>query len=100
MEKSFRRLGTRKNTTDKEIGTYQKEVRRLAESLKEELNDPKKLKKEQSMSDLAKELDMPTKARKVFQIVMETLQQHFSKDKDEYHSVADKIRQALKDKYV
>jgi len=45
-------------------------------------------------------LDMPTKARKVFQIVMETLQQHYSEDKDEYHSVAGKIRKALKEKYV
>jgi hypothetical protein len=100
LDKSFRRLGSRKNTTDKEIGNYQKEVRRLAESLKEELNNPKKLKKEQSVSDLAEDLDMPTKARKVFQIVMETLQQHYSEDKDEYHSVAGKIRKALKEKYV
>ena len=100
LDKSFRKLGTRKNTTDKEIGTYQKEVRRLGETVQTALNDPKKLKPGYSVSDLAKDLDMPTKARKVFQIVMETLQSHFSKNKDEYHEIAEKIHKALKDKYV
>jgi hypothetical protein len=100
LEKSFRKLAGRKNPTDKEIGTYQKEVRRLGETVQEDLNNPKKLKQGQSVSDLVKDLDMPTKARKVFQIVMDTLQQHYSKDKDEYHAVAAKIHKALKEKYV
>jgi hypothetical protein len=100
LEKSFRKLAGRKNPTDKDIGNYQKEVRRLGQSLQDELNNPKKLKQGLSVSDLVKDLDMPTKARKVFQIVMETLQQHFSEDKDEYHAVAGKIHKALKDKYV
>jgi hypothetical protein len=99
LEKSFRKLGNR-NSTDKEIGNYQKDVRRLAESIKDDLNDPKKLKQGQAVSDLVKDLDMPTKARRVFQIVMETLQQHYAEDKDEYHAVANKIHKALKDKYV
>ena len=38
---------------------------------------------------------MSTKPRKVFQIIMETLQQHFSQDKDEYHEIAEKIHKAL-----
>ncbi|HEV2395798.1 MAG TPA: ATP-binding protein [Candidatus Sulfotelmatobacter sp.] len=98
LEKSFRKLRKR-DSTDKEIGNFQKEVRRLAESIKDDLNDPKKLKQGKSVSDLVKDLDMSTKARKVFQIVMEALQQHYSEDKDEYHVVADKIHKALKDKY-
>jgi len=100
LEKSFRKLASRKNPTDKDIGNYQKEVRRLGQSLQDELNNPKKVKQGQSVPDLVKDLDMPTKARKVFQIVMETLQQHFSDDKDEYHQVAGKIHKALKDRYV
>jgi len=99
LDKSFRKLGTRKNTTDRDITTYQKEARRIGETLQTELNNPKKLKPGYSVSDLVKDLDMPTKARKVFQIVMETLQQHFSKDKEEYHAIAAKIHKALKDKY-
>jgi len=99
LDKSFRKLNTRKNTSDKEIAAFQKEVRRLGESLQTELNDPKRLKPGYSVSDLVKELEMSTKARKVFQIVMETLQQHFSKDSDEYHAIAAKIHKALKDKY-
>ncbi len=100
LDKSFRKLNTRKNTTDKEISTYQKDVRRFGETIQTALNDPKKLKDGYSVSDLAKDLDMPTKARKVFQIVMDTLQAHYSKDKDEYHAIAAKIHKALKDKYV
>lgn len=99
LDKSFRKLSTRKNTTDKEIGAYQKDVRRFGETIQTALNDPKKLKPGYSVSDLAKDLEMPTKARKVFQIVMETLQQHFSKDRDEYDAIAGKIRKALQDKY-
>ncbi len=100
LDKSFRKLGTRKNTTDKEIGAYQKEVRKLGEMIQTALNDPKKLKPGHSITDLVKELDMSTKSRKVFQIIMETLQQHFSHDSDEYHAIAEKIHKALKDKYV
>jgi hypothetical protein len=99
LDRSFRKLGTRKNTTDKEIGAYQKEVRRLGETVQTALKDPKKLKPGHSITDLAKELDMSTKTRKVFQIVMDTLQAHYSKDKDEYDVIAEKIHKALKDKF-
>lgn len=100
LDRSFRKLNTRKNTTDKEISTYQKDVRRFGQTIQTALSDPKKLKPGYSVSDLVKELDMPTKARKVFQIVMDTLQAHYSKDKDEYDAIAGKIHKALKDKYV
>ena len=53
----------------------------------------------QAVADLAAELQMTSKARTVFKVVMETLQQHYAKDKDEYQLVANKIYKALKDKY-
>ncbi len=99
LDKSFRKMGSRKNPADKEIGADQKEVRRFGETIQTALNDPKKLKPGYSITDLVKDLDMPTKPRKVFQIIMETLQQHFSQDKDEYHAIAAKIHKALQDKY-
>lgn len=100
LDKDLRKLASRKNLGDQDITTFQKTVRRLGETVKDDLNDPKKLKQGQSVSDLAKELEMPTKARRVFQIVMETLQQHYAKDNEGYHEVAGKIRKALKDKYA
>jgi len=42
---------------------------------------------------------MSSKARKVLQITMDALQQHFDRDKDEYHQIAAKIYKALKEKY-
>jgi hypothetical protein len=99
LDKSFRKLNSRKNPTDKEIGTYQKEVRRFGETIQTALSDPKKLKSGYSITDLVTKLDMSTKPRKVFQIIMEILQQHFAQDKDEYHAIAAKIHKALEEKY-
>lgn len=98
IDKGFSKLRGRK-CTDKEISGFQKEVQRLGTVIQEALNDPKKLKQSDFFSDLPKDLDMPSKARRVLQIVMETLQQHFSSDREEYHSIADKIRKAIRAKY-
>lgn len=64
----------------------------------QELSDPKLLRKAKTVADIATELKMTSKTRKVFEIIMETLQNHFA-DKEEYHRVADKIYSALRKKY-
>lgn len=98
LDKASQRLRSRK-CSDKEIGGFQREVQKLGTALQTALNDPKKLKPGQALGDLANELEMPTKARRVFLIIMETLQQHFAKDKDEYHVISGKINKSLKEKY-
>jgi hypothetical protein len=74
-----------------------KEVKRLGSTVKQELADPKHLKKTKTVN-IAAELNMTTKTKKVFEIIMEVLQSHFT-DKDEYYRVADKIYSALRKKY-
>ena len=74
-----------------------KEVKRLGSTVKQELADPKHLKKSKTVN-IAAELNMTTKTKKVFEIIMEVLQSHFT-DKDEYYRVADKIYSALRKKY-
>jgi hypothetical protein len=98
LEKGFGTLRGRK-CADKDISGFQKEVQKLGATVQIALNDPKKLKKGDIFSDLPKDLAMPSKARKVFQIVMDTLQQHFTNDKEEYYVIADKIRKAIGAKY-
>jgi Histidine kinase-, DNA gyrase B-, and HSP90-like ATPase len=98
LEKGLRNLRGRKST-DREISSFQKEVQKLATTVQEALNDPEKLKKSDFFSDLPKDLDMPSKARRVLQIIMDTLQQHFTSDREEYYVIADKIRKAIRAKY-
>ncbi len=99
LEKASQKLRSRK-CTDTEIRGFQREVQKLGTALQTALNDPKKLKPGQALADLANELEMPTKARKVFLVIMETLQQHFAKDKDEYHAISGKINKALREKVL
>lgn len=98
INKCLKKLDERK-CSDKEIQDFKKNVLDVGKSLVSDLNNPKKLKAGASIADLASELEMTAKARKVYQIIMETLQQHFSADKDEYHRVAEKIYKALRDRY-
>jgi molecular chaperone HtpG len=83
---------------DTDIQTQIKQVKNLGSTVRQELADPKLLKKAKSVADIATELNMTAKARKLFEIVMETLQGHFA-DKDEYYRVAGKIYGALRKKY-
>src|SRR5260370_15344597 len=100
LEKRLQTLSKRgRKCTDREIETFERDVQRQATTLQADLANPKKLRIGQSIGDIAEELQMPSKARKVFLITMETLQQHFAADKDEYHQIAEKIYKALKDKY-
>lgn len=88
-----------KKCTDKDIEKFQRDVQRTAATLQADLANPKKLRTGRSIVDIAEELQMPSKARKVLQITMDALQQHFARDKDEYHQIAAKIYKALKEKY-
>lgn len=98
IEEGLQKLKVRK-CTDKEIDAFKKQVLKIGVDLKEDLKDPKKLKSTASLADLASELKMASKARKVFLIIMETLQQHFANDKDEYHIIAKKVHEALRKRY-
>lgn len=76
-----------------------KEVNRLGATVKQELADPKLLKKAKSVADIAAEMKMTAKAKKVFEIIMEALQGHYTADKDEYYRVAEKVYSAIRKKY-
>jgi hypothetical protein len=75
-----------------------KEVSRLGTTVNAELANPKFLKNSKP-PDIAAELKMTTKAKKLFEIVMEVLQRHYAQDKDQYHRIAEKIYSALRKKY-
>jgi hypothetical protein len=84
---------------DPDILEYQREVTKLGREVKQALENPKALKQTQSVADVAAELKMPTKARKVFQIIMETLASYYRDDKEEYHRIAVKIYESLRKRY-
>ncbi|HEY6343935.1 MAG TPA: ATP-binding protein [Bryobacteraceae bacterium] len=83
---------------DTDILNQIKKVKNLGSTVKQDLADPKLLKKAKSVADIAAELKMAPKTRKVFEIIMDTLQGHFT-DTDEYHRVAGKIYGELRKKY-
>lgn len=84
---------------DKEILGFQKDIAKAVRSVRDKLGDPKYLGRMQTVADLAAELDMPSKTRKVFQIIMDTLANHFAEDKDEYHEISAKIYTSLRKRY-
>jgi molecular chaperone HtpG len=84
---------------DGDISKELTQIAKLGKDVKAKLDDTKNLRKQNTVADVASDLDMPSKARKVFQIIMETLESHFVADKDEYYRVARKISDALKKKY-
>lgn len=84
---------------DQEILSYEKEVLSLGKNIQTALRNPQVLKNAGNISDIAAELKMSSKARKVFQIIMETLTSYYKEDKDEYYRVAGKIFAALRRKY-
>lgn len=83
---------------DGDVQRQIKEVAILGSAVKQELADPKRLRKAKTIANIETELSMTSKTRKVFEIIMETLQNHFE-DKNEYYAVASKIYSALRKKY-
>ena len=84
---------------DGDIQARVAEVYKLGAKVKRDLDDPKLLRKTQTLADVAADLGMTTKAKKVFEIIMETLQHHYAADKEEYYRVAEKVHSALRSKY-
>jgi hypothetical protein len=50
------------------------------------------------IADLAKELDLPTHSRKVYAIIMETIDTYFEQDRDTFYELSGRIHQTLKRK--
>jgi hypothetical protein len=84
---------------DSEVGAFVKEVKNIGEQLKATLDDPKVLKRMRSVADIAAELRMTSKARKVFEVIMEALQRYYADNKEEYQRVAEEIYKALRKRY-
>jgi hypothetical protein len=84
---------------DADIRAQIKDLKRFVGTVKQELSDPALLKKLKSVADIASELNMTMKARKVLEVTMETLQAHYGSDKDKYYRVAGKIYDAIRKKY-
>jgi len=100
LSESLNKLNARReHCTDTEVNNYVREVVQVCDELKNLLTDAKTLKDLTSGADIASELRMPSKARKVFEIIMKTLAMHFKDNKDEYHEVAAKIYKALRARY-
>jgi hypothetical protein len=85
--------------TDAEIQKFDKEIQKYAVTIQKELEDAKTLKGDSTIADVASELSMTGKAQKVFQIAMDTLEEHFSNDPEEYYAVSAKIIKSLRKKY-
>jgi molecular chaperone HtpG len=85
---------------DQDVLDLHKDIRKLGEDVSESLFNPKLFHNpESAVADIATELHMTSKTRKVFEIIMETLQKHYGSDKDQYYEVADKIYSALRKRY-
>ena len=85
---------------DQDIQDYNKEVIKFGRVLEKELDEAKKARGQNEVTDLAKVLDMTSKAKKVYEIIMEALSLHYERDPEEYYEVAGKIETALRKKYA
>ena len=88
-----------KKCKDTDITNFVKEVAKQGRGLDTALDDPKLLQRMKTVADIASELNMTSKARKVFEIIMETLARNFVDDKAQYYSIAEQIYKALRKRY-
>lgn len=88
-----------KKCKDTDILNFVKEVAKQGRGLETALDDPKLLQRMKTVADIASELNMTSKARKVFEIIMETLTRYFADDKAQYYSIAEQIYKALRKRY-
>jgi molecular chaperone HtpG len=90
----------KRDCKDKEILSFVRQVAQEGRTLQKRLGEAKIGKDSNSeISDLAHELRLTSAARKVYMIIMETLEHYFRDDKDVYYELSAKIKQALKKKY-
>jgi hypothetical protein len=86
--------------SDPAIEKFDKNVQRFAASIQKELDEAKTIKGGSGdIADVARERKMTSHARRVFEIIMDTLQDYYSSDTDTYHEIAGKISKALRKKY-
>lgn len=88
-----------KKCKDTDIRNFVKEVAKQGRGLDTALDDPKLLQRLKTVADIASELNMTSKARKVFEIIMETLARNFVDDKAQYYAIAEEIYKALRKRY-
>jgi hypothetical protein len=100
LHESLSRLRQRAaKCSDLDVQQFDKEVQKYAVNLQKELDEAKSPNSDTSIADVAADLHMTGKAQKVFQIVMDTLADHFANDTDAYYEIAAKISKALRKKY-
>ena len=85
--------------TDPDIERYDKEVQKFAGNLQKAFEDAKSSTGDTTIADVAGDLAMTGKAKKVFQIIMDALREHFSDDQEIYYELAAKITKSLRKKY-
>jgi len=85
---------------DPDIKNFDKEVQQFAAKIQKDLDQARNLKGNNTIADVAAELQMTSKARRVFQIIMDSLQEHYANDPQEYYELAAKIAKALRKKYA
>lgn len=85
---------------DKEIESHVRQVRKALEELDKRLDNAKANRNSADViSDLAKELSMTTQARKVYRIILETLERYFDEDTQAYFDASELIAKALKKRW-
>jgi len=88
------------NCSDPAIDKFGKNVQKFAAQVQKELDEAKIIKGgDGDIADVARERKMPTHARRVFEIIMNALQEYYGNDTDTYHEVAGEISKALRKKY-
>ena len=88
-----------KKSKDPEISTFIKEVAKQGRELDTALDDPKLLQRMKTVGDIASELNMTSKAKKVYEIIMETATRFFADDKEQYYLFAEQVQKALRKRY-
>lgn len=88
-----------RNCSDPEIRQLQAVVKDQGRKLRQRLDDARSKKAiGKEIADLAKELELPTHARKVYTIMMEVIDAYFEDDRDSFYELSGKIQEALKKK--
>jgi hypothetical protein len=84
--------------TDKAIKEYLGNVSRFGKEVGKEL-EARKPNGKDPIPDISTSLQMTSKAKKVYAIIMQTLSAHFKDDVDEYYSISNEIVESLRRRY-
>ena len=85
---------------DPDIQAFVKQVGQTGRALQRRLEEAQSHKdKISEINDLAREMGMTSQARKVYTIIMETLENYFAGDKDAYYEVSGEIKKAIRKRY-